>query len=75
MTANLDILTQQVKNVLAIPLRAVNDGYVRVIDDSQQGYKKVKVQTGLVGTDGFIEIKSGLKQDDEIITFLEETDE
>ncbi len=76
MTANLDILTNKTSDKLAIPLRAVENGYVKVPDqENEKGYSRVKVETGLVGTDGFIEVKSGLKEGDTIITYIEEENE
>lgn len=72
MTANVDIITSLKSNVLAIPSRAVieNDRkrFVRV--PLKKGYKLVEVSVGLKGSDGYIEILSGLKEGDKVITFL-----
>ncbi len=71
MTANLDILTERREGVFRIPSRAVTtkDGkkIVRVPDIS--GLREVVVETGLRGSDGSIEIVSGLSEGDEVVTF------
>ncbi|MFH0755294.1 MAG: efflux RND transporter periplasmic adaptor subunit [bacterium] len=72
MTANLDILTNQKNNILAIPFRSVysidNQKYVKLIDSkNSQKIIETKVETGIRGADGYIEIISGLKENDYII--------
>jgi len=71
MTANLDINTANVKDVLVIPLRAVkyDNGrtYVEVLQKGQPVQKDVVV--GLRGDDGLVEIKSGLEENEQVITF------
>ena len=73
MTANINIMGASRKGVLAIPQRAViregNDKIVRVAMGDK--IEKVKVTTGLRGSDGFIEIVEGLDEGDIVITFLE----
>ncbi len=72
MTANLDILTAQKNNVLAIPSRHIytidNLKYVKLIDpeDSQKTIE-TKIETGARGIDGYIEIISGLKEGDVVL--------
>jgi HlyD family secretion protein len=72
MTANLDILTGQRNNVLAVPSRSVysidNQKYVKLIDpkDSKKITETI-VETGIRGVDGYIEIISGLKDGDKIV--------
>ena len=76
MTANVTIYTNSKENVLYIPARAVKtengEKYVEVVT-SQKNKKieteKRRVITGLYGDDG-IEITSGLKEGDEIVTFV-----
>ena len=72
LTANLDILTAQKENVLAVPYRAIinknGDKIVRVIRDKQQ-IEERKVETGLRGSDGYIEITSGISEGEEVVTF------
>lgn len=86
LTADLDIKTDQRKNVLFIPSRDViykNDKkYVKVmVKDNSQEYAnltaisesdegkvfEVEIETGLKGSDGRIEIISGLKEGDQVV--------
>lgn len=72
MTANLDILTGQKDNVLAIPSRSVysidNIKHVKLVDQKDpKKITEVEVETGIKGSDGYIEISSGLKQGDKIV--------
>jgi len=78
MTANVVIYTDQKDNVLFVPARAVRsqngNKYVEIIT-SRQG-KKVETEertitTGMRGDEG-IEIISGLRQGDEVVTFVKE---
>lgn len=73
MTANLVIWTDKKENVLFVPTRAVKsqDGekYVEVLEAGL--VKEKTVTTGLRGDDG-IEIISGLKQGEEVVTFIKE---
>jgi len=77
MTANIDILTAQRTGVIVVPQRAVltknGQKIVRVITDLDQEpfWQEVQVQTGLRGSDGNIEIVSGLSAGDKVITFIE----
>ncbi|MFH1182728.1 MAG: efflux RND transporter periplasmic adaptor subunit [Candidatus Moraniibacteriota bacterium] len=72
MTANLDIKTAQKDNVLKIPLRAIktetDHKYVDVLKDGNVT-EKIEVTTGLTGDEGMVEIKSGLKEGDKVVTF------
>ena len=71
MTANVDITTAKLENVIVIPQRAVSsrDGlkFVRVIKDGRTSEAEVK--TGLRGSDGNIEIIEGLAEGDLIVVF------
>lgn len=72
MTANLDILTGQKNNVLAIPSRSVysidNVRHVKLVDEKDPKKNiEVKVETGIRGSDGYVEIISGLKEGDKIV--------
>ena len=73
MSADIDILTAQENNVLTIPERAVESEngakIVQVLLESGE-VKSVEVKTGLRGDDGNIEIKSGLKEGDEVVVFV-----
>lgn len=75
MTANIDILTAQKNNVLVVPQRTIiqknGQKFVRLLKNGQR-IEEAPVETGLTGSDGNIEIVSGLKQGDKVITFMEE---
>lgn len=72
MTANVSIRTDEKKNVLVIPSRAVSViekvRSVRVLNASSTP-TIVPVETGLRGSDGRIEILSGLVEGDKVVTF------
>lgn len=73
MTANLDIQTNQKDNVLVIPSRVVttrDDGkYVSVLNPNDEvELLDKKVVTGLRGSDGNIEIVSGLSEGDKVVS-------
>ncbi|MCH8741760.1 efflux RND transporter periplasmic adaptor subunit [Patescibacteria group bacterium] len=74
MTANIDILTNMRKGVIAIPQRAIitkdKEKIVRVIRDNR--IEEIKVETGLIGKNGMVEIIQGLSEGNQIITFIEE---
>lgn len=71
MTANIDVLTGQKENVLAVPYRAIiaknNEKIVRVMNGKT--IEERKVTLGLRGSDGLVEITSGLREGEKIITF------
>jgi HlyD family secretion protein len=81
MTANIDILTDSRKNVIVVPQRAVivsgADRTIRLLvsgpnpsDPSEtiETLKEVPVQVGIRGVDGNVEIVSGLKEGDKVVT-------
>ena len=74
MTANIDILTNMLKGVIAIPQRAIitknGERIVRVVQGDH--IEEIKVETGIVGKDGMVEIIQGLSEGDQVITFIEE---
>jgi HlyD family secretion protein len=74
MTADIDILIARKESVLAIPRRAIfEEGgkeFVRVWDGME--IVKKEVQTGLVGSDGKIEILSGISIGENVITFIKD---
>ncbi len=74
MTANLVISTASKKDVLVIPQRAVieknSHKVARVLIDGE--IKEQTVETGLRGSLGEIEIISGLKEGDKVVTFVRE---
>ncbi len=72
MTADIIIITDSKEDVLVIPRRAVTEregkSIVRIPVNGD--FQEIEVKTGLVGADGNIEIISGLKKDDKVITFI-----
>ncbi len=70
MTANIDILTDKKENVLIIPQRAVitkNDEKFVLLDTGKPEPENVKIEAGLKGSDGMVEVVSGLKEGDRIV--------
>ncbi len=71
MTANLDIITQTKNDVLYIPSRAIQtkDGnqVVNLITPNQKTGSTTPITVGIRGSDGNIEVTSGLKENDKII--------
>lgn len=71
MTADAVVLVEEKGQVLAVPQRAVygesGQRAVNVVRGEQT--EKVMVETGLRGSDGQVEITSGLKEGDEVVTF------
>jgi len=72
MTANIDIITDSRENVLIIPQRAVliknGEKIVRILEGEE--IKELQVKTGIQGGQGEIEILSGIKEGDKVITFI-----
>ena len=70
MTANIDILAEKKENVINVPQRAVlreaGKKIVRIINPDNS-FRKVEVITGLRGSDGNIEIISGVNEGDKVI--------
>lgn len=76
MTANIDIETAKRENVLMVPSRVlVKEGSKTFAEVKQADgtFTKIEVVTGLEGDDGTIEIKSGLKEGNEISTLATQT--
>ena len=71
MNIDVEIITSQAENVLAVPVSAVNRGNTVFVkgekteekDMAPDGFKSVKVETGVYNND-YIEIKSGLSEGD-----------
>src|ERR1035437_7932441 len=74
MTSNIEILTHEVNNVLEIPYRAITitstSTNVRLVSANGQIGRAVPVTTGLKGSDGTIQIISGLKVGDKVVTYV-----
>ena len=75
MSANIDIHTAKVANVLMIPIRAVqtegNNNFAQILNSDGKSTTKVQVKTGLSGDEGMIEVKSGLSQGQKVVTFVQ----
>lgn len=75
MTANVIITTAKKNNILLIPSRAVieknGDGkIVRILSNRQ--ISESPVDLGLRGDEGMVEVLSGVKAGDEVVTFVKE---
>jgi len=74
MTANIDILNNKKDNVVFIPIRAVEekDGrkVVKILNKGE--IREVGVETGLRGSDGNIEVITGINEGDEVIVLIKE---
>ncbi|MDD5433329.1 MAG: efflux RND transporter periplasmic adaptor subunit [Candidatus Pacebacteria bacterium] len=70
-TANIEILTAQKENVLAVPYRAIisknGDKIIKIVQDKK--ITEAEVVLGLRGSDGNVEIISGINEGDKVITF------
>lgn len=75
MNIDVEITTSQAKDVLAVPVTAVNRGNIVYVkgektdenDKAPDGYKSVQVETGVYNNE-YIEIKSGLNAGDVVYT-------
>lgn len=69
MTANIDIMTDRRENVIFVPARVVStkngSRYVEILEGEK--VKKVEVEVGIRGSDGNIEIISGIEEGEEVI--------
>jgi len=70
MTANIDILTDKHENVLTVPQRTVTknngDEYVMVWNNETNNSEKRVIKTGLRGSDGNVEVLTGLQEGEKI---------
>ncbi len=73
MTANIDIVTATKADVVAVPFRAVVDEngekFVRTPNADGKTFTKVPVTTGLKGSNGMVEITSGIEAGAEVVTY------
>jgi RND family efflux transporter MFP subunit len=74
MTANIEIQTNFKEGVVTIPYRAITqrkgESFVKVVDPDTKEYREVNVVTGLKGSDGMVEIRSGLIEGQTVVTLL-----
>jgi RND family efflux transporter MFP subunit len=73
MSCDVDIRTAERENVIMIPLRGVKSEngkkYVEILKDEKNNItEKVFIATGLEGDEGMVEITSGLKGEEKVIT-------
>ncbi|MEA2112565.1 MAG: efflux RND transporter periplasmic adaptor subunit [Patescibacteria group bacterium] len=74
MTADIDIVTKELKGVLVVPYRAIifkngSGKFIRVLDESFQ-VKEVKVEIGIIGNGSLVEITEGINEGDKVITSI-----
>ena len=78
MSADMDIATAQRNGVLSVPGQGVKTEngkrYVDVLigEGEQEEIRKAEVKVGLRGDDGMVEIISGLKEGENVVTFVSE---
>jgi HlyD family secretion protein len=74
MTANTDILTHEVDNVITVPTRAVIDDNgkksIRIVNPDGLTYSSVPVEVGLKGSDGTTQIISGISVGQDVVTYV-----
>ena len=74
MTADIDIVTETRENVIAIPMRAVirrnGSSVVRIVEEGE--IREVDVKTGVRGSDGNIEIISGIEGGFQVVTLIKD---
>jgi len=74
MTANVIITTAQRNGVLIVPSRAIvqknSDKYIRVLMDGE--ISEIPIGLGLRGDEGMVEVLSGVKEGDEVVTYIKE---
>ncbi len=72
MTANVVITTMEKKNILIMPGRAAvrknGNRYARILINGQISEAPVKI--GLRGDEGMVEVLKGVKEGDEVVTFI-----
>jgi HlyD family secretion protein len=74
MTADVTIISGFKEDVLTIPWKAVEQKegkeFVKVIVDGE--FKEKEIETGLRGSEGRVEILSGIKEGEEVVTYIKE---
>ena len=72
MNANVNIITGSSTQSLVVTQSSIitkgNDTFV-LVKNKENKYEEKKVETGIIGSNGYIEIKNGLNEGDEIATF------
>ncbi len=75
MTSNMTILVAEKKDVLVTPSASIinQDGkkFVRIVDDPKtKTYHQIEVTTGLEADGGEVEVLTGLKEGDSVVTYV-----
>lgn len=74
MSVNIDVHTAEADNVLVVPSRAIQtegkNKFVQVLNADGLTTTKVQIQTGLEGDEGMVEVKSGLKGGEKVVTYV-----
>lgn len=74
MSADIDVRTAEAQDVLMIPLRAIETDVQKKktvqILGLEDKIDKVGITTGLEGDEGMVEVKSGLKEGQKVITYV-----
>jgi HlyD family secretion protein len=73
LSVDVDIIAEETDKILSVPSRSIldRDGkqYVRILKDDKS-YFMQEVVLGIRGEDGLVEVVSGLRTGDEVITFI-----
>lgn len=74
MSLNIDIATAEKNDVIMIPSRAIKTEatkkFVDVLKEDGITTEKVFIETGLEGDEGMVEVRSGLKGGEKVVTFV-----
>lgn len=74
MTANIDIQTAKIENVISVPQRAIitknGEKFVRIYHGEKAPLEERPVQTGMSGKDGYVEVVSGIQEGEQVVTFV-----
>lgn len=72
MTADIDILTAEAIDVLFVPQRSIvrdsGESFLRTVVDGE--IVRILVEVGIRSADGFIQIKSGVTEGQEVVNFV-----
>ena len=70
--ANVEIVAAEGENVLAVPVFSVikrGDQHFVLVEDKEQGLKEKEIKIGLSGTNGFVEVASGIEEGEKVVSF------
>ncbi|MDH4330796.1 MAG: efflux RND transporter periplasmic adaptor subunit [Candidatus Moranbacteria bacterium] len=75
MSVDIDVLTNEKKNVLSVPnqaIKSMDSKKVVVVLNAEGQEEEKEVVVGMKGDDGMTEIVSGLKEGENVVTFVKE---